>query len=609
MSHHPHPHSHPDSPSTQAASTDSSPILRRRADVIAAATASNTFEPLVNLSLEETHAMLHELRVHQIELGMQNEELRRSQVQLDISRALYFDLYDLAPVGYCTLGQQGQILQANLTAGSLLGLTRSELIGKPIARFILKENQDVYYLFRKTLIEMGESHSCELQMVRNNGVAFWAHLVVSEMVDTDGVTVHRLVLNDVSDRKLMEQALLAKNAELEDAKRVADKANRAKSEFLSSMSHELRTPLNAILGFAQLIEAGDPPPTSGQQSRVEQILKAGWYLLELVNEILDLAVIESGSVSMALEPLRLSEVLADCQAMIEPLAQASGITVSYCLLDAPQWVQADRIHLKQVLVNLMSNAIKYNQTNGSVEVSCSTGSQGRVRISVRDTGKGLSVEKLRQLFQPFNRLGQETGNVKGTGIGLVVSKRLVELMDGEIGVNSTEGVGTDFWVEFDPARDTPLVANAGADDVHERLKSEALDTNAIQHTLLYVEDNLQNLQLVEALIARRPHLRLLTARDAPSGLALARRHLPAIILMDISLPGMSGLQALKLLREDPTTQHIPVLALSANAMALDIEQGLAAGFFRYITKPIKIDAFMKVLDETLAFSGSSGPSL
>ena len=593
----------------QHASTDSGPILRRRADAIAAATASDTFEPLVNLSLEETRTMLHELRVHQIELGMQNEELRRSQVQLDISRALYFDLYDLAPVGYCTLGQQGQIVQANLTAGTLLGLTRSQLIGKPISRFILRENQDVYYLFRKTLLEKGESHSCELQMLRNNGVAFWAHLVASEMVDTEGVTVYRLVLSDVSDRKLMEQALLAKNAELEDAKRVADKANRAKSEFLSSMSHELRTPLNAILGFAQLIEAGEPPPTSGQQSRVEQILKAGWYLLELVNEILDLAVIESGSVSMALEPLRLSEVLADCQAMIEPLAQASGITVSYCPLDAPRWVQADRIHLKQVLVNLISNAIKYNQTNGSVEVACSMGSHGRVRISVRDTGQGLSAEKLGQLFQPFNRLGQETGSVKGTGIGLVVSKRLVELMNGEIGVNSTEGVGTEFWVEFDQARGTSLVIAASAHDLHEHLKSESLDANAIQHTLLYVEDNLQNLQLVEALIARRPHLRLLTARDGPSGIDLARRQLPAIILMDISLPGMSGLQALKLLREDPATQHIPVLALSANAMASDIEQGLAAGFFRYITKPIKIDAFMDVLDQALAFSASSGPPL
>jgi PAS domain S-box-containing protein len=605
MSHHPHP----DSPLTQNASTDSGPMLRRRADAIAAATAtaSDTLEPLVNLSLEETRAVLHELRVHQIELGMQNEELRRSQVQLDTSRALYFDLYDLAPVGYCTLGQQGHIVQANLTAGTLLGLTRSQLIGKPISRFILRENQDVYYLFRKTLLETGESHSCELQMVRDNGVAFWAHLVVSEMVDTDGVTVHRLVLSDVSDRKLMEQALLAKNAELEDAKRVADKANRAKSEFLSSMSHELRTPLNAILGFAQLIEAGEPPPTPGQQSRVEQILKAGWYLLELVNEILDLAVIESGSVSMALEPLRLSEVLADCQAMIEPLAQASGITVSYCPLDAPRWVQADRIHLKQVLVNLINNAIKYNQTNGSVEVSCSTGPRGRVRISVRDTGKGLSVEKLGQLFQPFNRLGQETGSVKGTGIGLVVSKRLVELMNGEIGVNSTEGVGTDFWVEFDQARGTPLVTGAGAGDLQERLKSAPQDTNAIQHTLLYVEDNLQNLQLVEALIARRPQLRLLTARDGPSGITLARRRQPAIILMDISLPGMSGLQALKLLREDPATQHIPVLALSANAMASDIEQGMAAGFFRYITKPIKIDAFMDVLDQALVFSGSSRP--
>lgn len=600
---------HSDSSLMQDTSTDVGPMLRRRADAVAAATANDPVEPLVDLSLEDTRAMLHELHVHQIELGMQNEELRRSQVQLDISRALYFDLYDLAPMGYCTLGQQGKIVQANLTAGTLLGLTRSQLIGKPISRFILKENQDVYFQFRKVLLARGELHSCELQMVRDDGVAFWAHLIASEVEDADGVTVHRLVLSDISDRKLMEQALLAKNTELEEAKQVADKANRAKSEFLSSMSHELRTPLNAILGFAQLIEAGDPPPTSGQKTRVDQILKAGWYLLELVNEILDLAVIESGSVSMTLEPLRLSEVLDDCQAMIEPLAQASDITVTYCLPDNPCWVQADRMHLKQVLVNLISNAIKYNQFNGSVEVTCSTGEYGRMRISIRDSGQGLSTEKLGQLFQPFNRLGQETGNVKGTGIGLVVSKRLVELMDGEIGVSSTVGEGSVFWIEFKLAQCTPAFANATTSDLRERADSAPLRNDIIQHTLLYVEDNLQNLQLVEALIARRPQLRLLTARDGPSGIALAHRYQPAIILMDISLPGMSGLQALNRLRQDPATKHIPVLALSANAMASDIEKGMAAGFFHYITKPIKIDSFMEVLDQALAFSEANAPTL
>ncbi len=589
------PYTKPEAASGHDRHSDFGPFMRRRADAIAAATASDAFDELVNLSPDEIRAMLHELRVHQIELGMQNEELRRSQVQLDDARALYFNLYDLAPVGYCTLSDQGLVLQANLTAGALLGLARSQVIGKPICRFISKADQDVYYLHRKMLVEQGDSQSCELQMVRADGLAFWASLVSSEAEDADGEVVHRIVLSDISDCKRMELALQVQNAALEEAKRVADQANRAKSEFLSSMSHELRTPLNAILGFAQLLEGGEPPPTPGQKSRVDQILKAGWYLLDLVNEILDLAVIEAGSVSLALEPLLVSEVLDDCQAMIAPLAQTSGITVNYGSLDAPLWVLADRLHLKQVLVNLINNAIKYNRPGGTVEVACCIGTRGRLRTSVRDTGHGLSAEKLDQLFQPFNRLGQEAGSVKGTGIGLVVSKRLVELMGGEIGVHSTEGEGTVFWVESDLA-DAPALAadlvDGAASAAHGPSEPAPVHANTRQHSVLYVEDNPENLQLVEELLARRPELQLLSARDAPSGIALAHSQQPSIILMDIHLPGMSGLAALKMLREDPRTQHIPVVAVSANAMATEIESGLEAGFFRYITKPIKIDAFM-----------------
>ncbi len=583
--------------------------MRRRVDAIFAVSKTDAFGQFMEMSPDETRAMLHELRLAQIELGVQNEELRRSQVQLDFSRALFFDLYDLAPVGYCTVSKQGLILQANLMAGTLVGLARSQLIGKPISRYILKESQDVYYLHRKMLAEQADTQACELQMARADGVAFWANLVSSEVEDADGEVAHRVILSDISDRKRMELALQAQNAELAEAKRVADKANRAKSEFLSSMSHELRTPLNAILGFAQLIDAGAPPPTPAQKSRVDQILKAGWYLLELVNEILDLAVIEAGSVSLMLEPLLLTELFDDCQAMIEPLARTSGIAIDYCPFDALRYVQADRMHLKQVLVNLISNAIKYNRADGSVTVACSMGDGGRVRISVQDTGQGLSAEKLDQLFQPFNRLGQEAGTVKGTGIGLVVSKRLVELMGGEIGVHSTVGQGTVFWVELDLANAPVQVADADAGALPALSEPAPLQTDARHHTVLYVEDNLENLQLVVELMARVPQLHLLTATDAASGIALARSQQPAIILMDIHLPGMSGLQALKVLQEDPATQHIPVLALSANAMASDIEKGLEAGFFRYITKPIKINAFMAVLDEALAFSDARWPRL
>ncbi len=386
---------------------------------------------------------------------------------------------------------------------------------------------------------------------------------------------------------------------------MAEKANLAKSEFLSSMSHELRSPLNAILGFAQLMETGSPLPTPGQKASIDQILKAGWYLLELINEILDLALIESGKLSLSLEPMSLAEVMLECQAMIEPQAQKSGIRMSFPQFDIPYFVTADRTRVKQVLINLLSNAIKYNRAQGTVEVTCSASAAERIRISVQDTGEGLSPEKLAQLFQPFNRLGQEAGAEEGTGIGLVVSKRLVELMGGEIGVESTVGVGSVFWIELNVAAEPQAVA--GADESLAPIQARVQHGAALR-TLLYVEDNRANMQLVEQLIARRPDMRLLSAGDGTHGIALARTHQPEVILMDINLPGISGIQALKILREDPVTAHIPVLAISANAMPHDIKKGLEAGFFRYLTKPIKVNEFMDALDMALelAEKGSDG---
>lgn len=407
---------------------------------------------------------------------------------------------------------------------------------------------------------------------------------------------------DISEYKRMARALQTQNDALEIARAAADKANRAKSEFLSSMSHELRTPLGAILGFAQLLETGLPPPTPIQQRSVDQILQAGWYQLALINDILDLALVESGKLSLSLEPVPLSEVMTECEAMVEAQAAQRGVSVVFMQPRASLFVHADRTRLKQVLSNLLTNAIKYNTLGGSVVVDCFSTQPGRLRIGVADTGVGLSRQQITQLFQPFNRLGQETGGEEGTGIGLVMAKRLVELMDGSIGVDSECGRGSMFWIDLALV---PLPAAQPSDAALLACTAGPPEVPAVMHTLLYVEDNPANLMLVEAVMARRTDVRLLSARDGPSGLALVRSSLPDVVLMDINLPGMSGLEVLTVLKNDPALQHIPVLALSANAMPHDIERGLANGFFAYLTKPIKISALTKALDEAFALSAAT----
>ncbi len=388
------------------------------------------------------------------------------------------------------------------------------------------------------------------------------------------------------------------NGELAMAMEEARSANYAKSAFLSSMSHELRTPLNAILGFAQILSSDRLPSTLAQKKEFAgHILKSGRHLLTLINEILDLAKVESGTVNLSLEPVALDAILQECRDMIAPLASQRGIGMAFP--DAcPLNVLADRTRLKQILLNLLSNALKYNREHGTVSVACGVQPGGRVRISVRDTGIGLDSDQVALLFQPFNRLGQEGGTEEGSGIGLVVTKRLVELMDGHIGVTSEAGVGSTFWIELRVAESLPLPVSPALP--RPDLAGALLD-NSAPVTLLYVEDNPANLTLVEEIVRYCPQLRLLTARDGRLGVDMALTQLPQVILMDINLPHINGTDALKLLRADPRTAHIPVIALTANAMPGDVERSMAQGFYRYLTKPINLEEFTEAINSTLAY--------
>jgi signal transduction histidine kinase/AmiR/NasT family two-component response regulator len=550
-------------------------------------------------------------------------ERKHAEEALLKASALQSAIFNSANFSSIATDAKGVIQIFNVGAERMLGYTAAEVMNK-ITPADISDSQELIARAEALSAELGTTIApgfdalvfkasreiediYELTYIRKDSRRFPAVVSVTALRDAHGSIIGYLLIGtDNTARKMVEaerarldRALQDKNAELESAKFVAEKANLAKSEFLSSMSHELRTPLNAILGFAQLMDSGSPLPTPSQKRSIEQILKGGWYLLELINEILDLALIESGKLSLSLEPTSLGEVMLECRAMIETQAQRREIRMAFPHFKIPYFVKADRTRVKQVLINLLSNAIKYNKVGGAVVVDCTASTAERIRISVKDTGEGLTADKLTQLFEPFNRLGKEGGIEEGTGIGLMVSKRLVELMGGEIGVESAVGVGSVFWIELNLTAEPLLIAGAAEPIAVARAPVHA---NAQSRTVLYVEDNPANLVLVENLIARRPDIRLLSASDGNRGVDIARASRPDVIMMDINLPGISGIQALRILAEDPATAHIPVIAISANAIPRDIQKGLEAGFFRYLTKPIKVNEFMDTLDVALKFA-------
>jgi len=425
----------------------------------------------------------------------------------------------------------------------------------------------------------GHSRSSDYRIVRENGDLRWVHGTAEVNCDPSGKPVLLYgTVHDITDRKLSESALVA-------AKEAAEQANRAKNDFLSRMSHELRTPMNAILGFAQVLEYDQLPEE--QLEYVREIHRAGDHLLELINELLDLSRIESGKLVMVLQSVSVRNLADEATQIIHPLLKEKRIKLTN-RCEQTATVMADPVRLKQVLLNLLSNAVKYNRPEGRIMIACQPLPQNRIRISVTDTGPGIDAAQMHNLFRPFERLGAEFTGITGTGIGLAIAKELVELMGGTIGVDSTHGEGSTFWI------DLPL-AQAGDTVLAPPAAKTAVQSGLVQHTVLYIEDNPANLRVVEAFFRHFPSYRLLTASNGEFGLELARRYRPDAILLDIHLPGMDGYSVLDQLRADSVTRSIPVIALSADAMPLDIERGLKAGFLRYLTKPLRTDELVEAL--------------
>ncbi len=512
----------------------------------------------------------------------------RAQQALHDREAEQRALLDAFP-GFITCVDANRVYTyANQRVAQRLGITPQDMVGRTVREVVgEKRAARLGPFFERALA--GEQVTYERAYKVGSANLFFDHVTLATGVDsrTGGVVIYTFGI-DISDRKRAEDALIAARDE-------AERANRAKSEFLSRMSHELRTPLNAILGFGQLLEI-DPRIAGKEHDWVLEIGKGGRHLLELINEVLDLARVESGQFSVSLEPVALLPLVQECLAMLRPQAQARHIALPEAARRCDVQVQADRTRLKQVLLNLLSNAIKYNREAGSVGIGCEA-DEGGVRIQIDDSGAGLTPEQQARLFVPFERLDADQKHIEGTGIGLALSKRLVELMGGQIGVDSQPGQGSRFWVRLPAAQGW----SEHAPSLHATLDDVASAGGEGERTkVLCIEDNPANLRLIEGLLALRPDIHLLTAAAPGLGLELARAHRPALILLDINLPDMDGYAVLRCLRENETTRDIPVLAVSANAMPKDLERGKAAGFVDYLTKPIGIQRFLAVVDRVLA---------
>jgi PAS domain S-box-containing protein len=513
------------------------------------------------------------------------EALRESKRELEAAHHANQLIMDNSQDVICTMDEWGRFVSVSAACEHVWGYTPSEMVGLHYIDLVCPEDRVMTNQVAEVLRMDGKITDFVNRCMRKDGTlvdVLWS----ATWSETDKIMF--CVAHDVTDRARTEKAL-------REAKEEADRANHAKSEFLSRMSHELRTPLNAILGFGQLLERQNPTET--QRSRVGHIISAGRHLLNLINEVLDISRVETGNLQLSLEPVCLADALEEALSLMRPLAAERGIELQTAEpLDKSYYVMADRQRFKQVLLNLLTNAVKYTPVDGEVTVSSSATGTGTMRIVVSDTGAGIAPEKLVRLFTPFDRLGAEQTAVEGTGLGLALCQRLMQAMHGSIGANSALGQGSAFWLELACA-DSPLDRVTSA---KRHTPEAAAESDAKKRTILYVEDNLSNLTLIEQMLADQPHIQLISAMQGQLGIELARRHSPDMILLDLHLPDLPGWEVLSRLQRDKTTRDIPVVIISADATSRQIKRLMAAGAHAYLTKPLDMVEFSRVIDGTPA---------
>jgi PAS domain S-box-containing protein len=546
------------------------------------------FEPVLT-NFSKTLKLCRDNERHTSLLELEISERKKVEYEL-YSSAQHLKLYrEQAPMATIEWNTDFQVLDWNKEAEKMFGYTVEEVKGRNFVDIMLPETVivDIKNLWKDLMSQTGGEISINENLTKDGRTILceWHNTPLKN--ETGKIIGAASIVQDISERKNAEQEIIK-------AKEEAERANHAKSDFLSNMSHELRTPLNAILGFAQLMDLDDSLPTL-TKNNIKEIINGGHHLLTLINDVLDLAKIESGHVDLSLEPVKYEALILECISLIEPIAKQNNIQIYNSSNPGKIVLRADKIRVKQVIINLLSNAVKYNRRGGQVNISVNLSNNNFYRISITDTGTGIKEKNLTKLFESFNRLDVENTEIEGTGIGLVITKHLVELMGGRLGVETEYGVGSTFWIEL-PKESTSYAEESISTE--EKIVPQVIN-DSHKHNILYIEDNPANLKFVIQLLAIKQHMQLFTAHTASLGLELAEIKCPDLILLDINLPEMDGYKVLEKLRNNDKTRNIPVIAVSANTMPKDLIKAEEAGFDDYLTKPLDIKHFYNTVDKFL----------